>query len=275
MSNAAAEVAKKNLVYFFITGSPDNARLLVKCVESINENLTTPGSVDFVALCDPALAPILAGVPDVRVVSTPPNPTPLDQARRKLQVFDLIPTISDYNAVLFMDHASLLCGCINRTFATCISQDKLYIITEPGRPEIFGLPHYGLQQYTERERLFFSFSNIHPFSTRQFMFKPTSQLQEHFANVLKLMDGYTGQFVGDQSFCNHYFLKASARYIDKTTMMRFFMFIRHADVKFDPTYPFIATFPGPESATDVKIAIQDAYSGGFMESKGRSHRSNE
>ena len=251
------ENVKKNLVCFFLHGDEGSkASMMTTCIDSILLNHKDGTLIEICALCDETYEQFVTD-PRVRKVRTPCNAKPLDAARHKIMMFDHVQDIFDYDTVLWMDPASVVCSDIDRLFAACTMPNKLYVLCEPGRNHLDHIC-YGLRKYTEAQKIFFGFNNIHGFNTHQAMFKPTVGMKDHFAKVTALMDEYNDNdvFYGEQSFMNHYFLSNYAKNIDRLTMRRFFFYGRPL-LDFDPKLNFIITFFHPDAS--VRAASQIKY----------------
>ncbi len=261
--------AKKTLVCFFVFGTEGaNATLVNKCVQTVRDNASDPDAVDFVAVCDEAFERAAAEPLQARVVRTPSNADPREAAKRKLQLFELVPNLSaDYRAVVWMDPATVVCSDIARLFSACTAYDKLYVFPEPGRDTMDSLT-YGLCKYTMKDKLFFAFNNVYGFGTHQAMFRPTDVIKAQFERALAVVDSHDGPHEGDTSFLNHHFLSNQAKHLDRTTLVRFF-FHGHGKTEFVPELPFIVSFPGADKFVAAKIKLQQRYYEQFLEAAKR------
>lgn len=246
------------LVCFFVDGDEYNVHLVSQCVKSIVDN--TSIGVEFVALCDENYAKNMMGVTGVRVITTPCNAKPLEAAKRKSQIFDLIPDILNFEAVMVMEPASRVCGDIAKIFKTCTTT-KLYVYQEPSRDGLQSLM-YGLQKYTVDELMSAYFHGAHGFNTRHFMFKPTLSLKDHFDKVTQLiMDHDTSApSYKEQSFFNHYFITRAPRFIDRQALICFVHQIDPSS-RFSPKNPFLVTPSSRDAPSELKAKVLDEYFG--------------
>lgn len=231
----APDAPKNNLVCFFLQGAAVSAQMMEVCVETIKATLKAGEvGVEFAAVYDAGFEGASAIPESVHsfVVDMP-------QHMRKIRIFDIID-LTKYETVLWIEPSSVVCSDLGRLFATC-TPEKLYVYCEPGRDTMDKL-QYGLQKYTVREKMYFSFNNIYGFNTLQAMFKPTDNLRAKFAKVVELATGYEGEHFTEQSFMNHVFLTQYSKTLDRTMIIRFFYYAK-AYTKFDQDFPFIVSFP--------------------------------
>ena len=258
-TTATGTGSKKNLVCFFLYGDDGTkASMMTTCIDSILYSNKDGGQLEFCAICDESYERFVVD-PRVTRVRTPSNELPIDAAKHKIGIFDFVQNIFEYDTVLWMDPSSVVCSSIGRLFAACAVSNKLFVLCEPGRNNLDHIC-YGLRKYTDAQKIFFGFNNIHGFNTHQVMFRPTESMKEHFSKVAALMVGHNDVFYGEQSFMNHYFLSNYAKHIDRLTMRRFF-FYGSPMLDFDPKLNFIVSFFHPDAS--VRVQSQKKYFEGY------------
>lgn len=251
--------AKKHLAYFFLQGEATSLSLLNKTVETLKANTVT--NLDIIVLCDEDCSKLIQeGLsPDVHVIVTECNSEPLDAAKRRLQVFDLVPNISEYATVVSLEIGLVFVWDIALMLAECTTT-KLYVYNEPGR-DFYDWIQYGLKRYTPDEKMSFNFKNIYGFNTRTFMFRPTTEMKEHFAKIVDtLITHYdpSALFLEEQSFMNHYFLTRMAVDLDRRALMKYVYFATPS-TKYDARYPLAVSFQIQGMTNEGKLHAMQYY----------------
>lgn len=205
----------KTLVYYVVGGVPEYSNLLRSSVTSLRHH-HPPEDVDVAVLCDTNYAKCIADL-SVRVCCTPTNKgNPVQASMRKMQVFQLVPDIEQYDVVLYLDCDTMVLGRLDDMLRAVSSPDKLYTCREEGaeghKREFWSLGHYTDEQLAELEN-----DNVGVFNCGQFAFRPTPTMAAHFAAVCRLIDeDVERRGFWEQAYANHHFNLSRA--IDDTVL---------------------------------------------------------
>jgi len=130
--------------------------------------------------------------------------TPEQASMNKLRIFEL-PTIEDYDRILFLDSDILVHMNVNSIFEKIVTSGVLYVYTETYKNEDHMNLMWGLKNYTQDELSSFGLNNIYVFNAGCFAFLRNTEMYAHFMQVQYSITIHVGPFFYEQSFMNVYF----------------------------------------------------------------------
>ena len=122
----------------------------------------------------------------------------------KLKIFEF-SRIGEYGSVLFIDADIVVHVNVRTLFDRIVEKGLLYVYTESTDQACHQDIYWSLNGYSSDELTFFKENSIHVFNAGCFMFRVDEEMSQHFANIRKMIDAYTGAFFYEQSFMNVYF----------------------------------------------------------------------
>lgn len=204
------------LVYYVIGGAPDYAQLLRASVASLRKHHAAV-EVDVAVLCDADYARHVHCIDGVRVLQTPPNgDDPVSASMRKMQAFRWVPDIRAYDVVLYLDCDTLVLGRLDEVLRGVSAPDKLYTCREEG-PDGHTRGYWSLGRYTQQQLEGMRRDGVGTFNCGQFAFKPTPEMEAHFAAVCRLTEeDVDRRGFWEQAYANHHF--NASRAVDDTVL---------------------------------------------------------
>ena len=151
---------------------------------------------------------------EVDTTQCPPNDAfciGILSSMRKTKIFEIIPEMTKYEAVLFLDADIAITGPLEPLFLKVI-EDGAHLHTKPDEyapgnlTEAHSMHFFGNEDYTPEEMAQLVNSNTPVFNAGQFAFVPSKTMQDHFTalNDVILNHGGKRQFY-EQSHMNRYF----------------------------------------------------------------------
>lgn len=204
----------KTLVYYAVGGcDPSYIQLVSESVRSVRRwNPTT----DVRVLTDEVFA-TAAGIPPALAVLTPPNADHIEACMRKTRVFELIPEIEAYDAVLFLDADTVCVRPLDELFAAiAAAPGLLHVFPEhPGDYARHAESWWGHGCLPETVAAYAA-DGIDVFSAGTFGFAPGPPMRRSFDDLCDHIAHHTGPFFYEQSHMNAYF---NARRLTTPTLL--------------------------------------------------------
>lgn len=190
------------LVYLTVGYNPEFSKLVDLCVKSILAT-NDKSMIDICIMCDNHYVQYISHLP-VKIHITGTNTTPVISSMRKLEVFN-IPNIEKYKKILFLDGDILVTKSLVPIFEAATDINKLYVFEERDYNDPHTSIYFSHLTYTPEELNILEKRNIKGFNCGQFLFTPTTEMKNHFSNIIQKMNNFDGQFHYEQSFMNVYF----------------------------------------------------------------------
>lgn len=193
---------KKFLIYFTVGGADDYIKLTKCCIESIRKT-NSYNSFDIMIMCDKNYKKhIDYNIDNVDIMITDDNSTVEQVSMRKVEIFSY-PKIWMYEKVLYLDCDIIVNGNLKLLFDKVV-ENKLYIKKDP--IEIFEPRYYINRELLDSDIKKLNDNNLWFFNAGQFLFQVSTEMENHFKNILYNIRNHVGSFFYEQSFMNEYFL---------------------------------------------------------------------
>lgn len=203
------------LVYLTVGYNPEFSKLVDLCVKSILAT-NDKSKIDICIMCDDRYIEYVRHLP-VNFHITGTNTTPVISSMRKLEVFNM-PDIQKYKRILFLDGDILVTKSLLPLFEAATDDEKLYVFEETKYKNPHTSIYFSHLTYTPEEIKVLEDNNIKGFNCGQFIFTPTPEMKQHFANIILKMNNFKGQFHYEQSFMNVYFNLKHDTLTDRTML---------------------------------------------------------
>ena len=194
-------------------GVRDRVDLAVVCDED------TFHLLDADVTADDGVQRIPMGPLNARIVAAGPTGRAMAVSMKKLELFRLHPRAAAYERILFLDADTLVDANVTDVMALPLDAGVLGVYEE--RHSKFAFPwwsdagafasvYFSLPAvpYTDAQIAGIRAAGKHVFNGGVLLFD--AAMAGHFDAVLRLIDGYDGEFYYEQSFLNHYFLLRNA-----------------------------------------------------------------
>jgi len=207
----------KGLVYYCVGGHRDYLQLVEESIQSLYAN---EWDFDIAILCDTYNVDhhrqLLKHHTNVIFCLTEGNPDVVTASMRKIEVFSLVQTLDDYDAVLYLDADIIATAPLDAVFDAIASNPHVLHVTpeQPATPESYASPYF-----TNREGrllkeldplgdgLFWCMDISGPFNAGTFGFVPSNEMKGHFEMILQDIKTWNGAYFWEQSFMNDHFLR--------------------------------------------------------------------
>jgi lipopolysaccharide biosynthesis glycosyltransferase len=193
----------KNLVYYTVGCSASYIDILQLSVSSLHKS---GWAGDIAVLCDESFLGRCKQIlgTNVQYLTLPDSTTPEQASMNKLRIFEL-PTIDDYDRVLFLDSDIVVDMDVNSFFSRVDRDGILYVYTETQNQEDHMSLYWSLQSYTESELASFKANSVYVFNAGCFAFVRSNTMKGHFTSIQYTIMNHVGAFFYEQSFMNVYF----------------------------------------------------------------------
>lgn len=205
----------KNLLYYTVFGV-EYAMLLELSLKSLI-NTKQNKIFDILLITDVYTLKILRTISclnefiwDYHLVSQPIDG--VEASICKLKIYEY-SKIKEYSKILFLDADVISCGYFSDIFLQP-THGRFEVVKSPLERRNFpNFPNlirgatlsHSLSFFTEKNKEFILNNNFFVFNAGHFYFENTEQMEEHFKNILWLMEVWPSAYFFEQSFMNQYF----------------------------------------------------------------------
>lgn len=208
-----------NLVYTVLGFSENYTECLQYFLKSLIKSSVAFNNFELLIMCDKKLYDIILKIVNLQYLQINRNKIKcfiisdsrnvMEASINKLKVFEYID-IYQYKSVLYVDTDVLFTKNMNDFFneINLLEEDILYVSLEKKDVLSHNIPFWSYGNfYNEKELLYFKEKNIYPFNAGCFLFIPSTNMKNHFSNVLFLIEKSKRPLFFEQSMLNMYFNK--------------------------------------------------------------------
>lgn len=212
--------SEKNLIYYVIGGQPEYSKILEMSLRSLNRT-NDRTHLHIGILCDKHYANHIRKFRHLydEIYFTEDNPDALTASRRKLKICSLVPNLSEYSKVLYLDCDVLVLNSLRETIfkhMDDVKKDVLYVHTEkvPIDSGFNQNRYFGIGSYTPEMIARFQAQSIQPLNAGQFAFFPNPMMINNFLTLANWVDQIHERYptVWEQAYLNAFFLPVSLTY---------------------------------------------------------------
>lgn len=195
----------KDLIYYTVGYSSSYIDVLQLSIESLQKS---GWEGDIVVICDESFLNRCKELFGNRVIylSFPDSKSPEQASMNKLRIFEL-PTINDYNRILFLDSDIIVHMDVNTLISGINDPELLYVYTETRKHDDHLSIMWSLTNYTDHDLDYFKKNSIYVFNAGCFAFIRSPIMKSHFLAIQYMITTHKGRFFYEQSFMNVYFNK--------------------------------------------------------------------